>query len=85
MRKVVGFSLIELMVAMVIGVIILLGLISLFNSSSALSRSQSGLSVLQENGRYAISRLKRDIEVAGRKHCATVAMPSSFTTDWNQG
>lgn len=85
MRKVVGFSLIELMVAMVIGVIILLGLISLFNSSSALSRAQSGLSVLQENGRYAISRLKRDIEVAGRKHCATVAMPSSFTTDWNQG
>ncbi len=85
MVKAKGFSLIELMVAMVIGLIILLGLVSLFTSSSALNRAQSGLSVLQENGRYAISRLKRDIEMAGRKHCATVAMPSSLTTDWNQG
>ena len=80
-----GFSLIELMVAMVIGLIILLGLVSLFTSSSNLNRAQSGLSVLQENGRYAMMRIKQDIENAGRKHCATVALPSSFTTDWNQG
>lgn len=80
-----GFSLIELMVAMVIGLIILLGLISLFDSSSSLNRSQHGLSVLQENGRYAITRIKQDIEQAGRKHCATVALPSTLTTDWDQG
>ena len=80
-----GFSLIELMISMVIGLIILLGLISLFDSSSSLNRSQHGLSVLQENGRYAITRIKRDLELAGRKHCATVALPSTLTTDWNQG
>lgn len=80
-----GFSLIELMIAMVIGVIILLGLISLFDSSSSLNRSQHGLSVLQENGRYAITRIKQDIELAGRKHCTTVALPSTLTTDWDQG
>ncbi len=84
-NKQLGFSLIELMVAMVIGLIILLGLVSLFTSSSNLNRAQSGLSVLQENGRYAMMRIKQDIENAGRKHCATVALPSSFTTDWNQG
>ncbi len=80
-----GFSLIELMVAMLIGVIILLGLLSLFTSSSALNRSQSGLAVLQENGRYAITRIKSDIELAGRKHCATLALPNEFIVDWNQG
>ena len=80
-----GFSLIELMVAMLIGVIILLGLLSLFTSSSALNRSQSGLSILQENGRYAITRIKTDIELAGRKHCATLALPNEFVVDWNQG
>ena len=80
-----GFTLIELMVAMVIGLIILLGLVSIFTSSSALNRAQSGLSVLQENGRYAILRIKQDIENAGRKHCATVALPTGFVTDWNQG
>jgi len=85
LNKSKGFSLIELMVAMVIGVIILLGLVSLFSSSSALNRTQTGLAVLQENGRYAISRLKSDIESAGRKHCVTVDMPSTVTTSWNQG
>jgi type IV pilus assembly protein PilW len=79
-----GFSLIELMVAMVIGLIVLLGLVSLFNNSSVLNKAQTGLAALQENGRYAISRIKSDVEQAGRKHCATLAMPGIFT-DWNQG
>lgn len=80
-----GFTLIELMVAMVIGLIVLLGLVSLFTNVSILNRAQSGLSVLQENGRYAISRLKQDIENAGQKHCASVALPTAFVTNWNQG
>ncbi len=84
-KSVSGFSLIELLVAMVIGLIILLGLVSVFTASSSLNRTQSGLAVLQENGRYAITRIKQDIEVAGRKHCATVAMPSSATANWHQG
>ncbi len=50
-----------------------------------MNRSQSGLALLQENGRYAMMRIKQDIENAGRKHCATVALPSTFTTDWDQG
>lgn len=85
MHKLRGFSLIELMVAMVIGLIVLLGLVSLFTSSSNLNRAQTGLAVLQENGRYAITRIKQDFESAGRKHCATVAMPNDFITNWDQG
>ncbi len=80
-----GFSLIELMVAMVVGVIILLGLVTLFTSSSALNRSQTGLAILQENGRYAITRIKDDIEQAGRKHCVTMALPNEFVSNWEQG
>jgi len=80
-----GFSLIELMVAMVIGLIVLLGLVSLFNNSSILNKAQSGLASLQENGRYAISRIKEDVEQAGRKHCATLAMPNRLFSNWNQG
>src|SRR5690606_34378197 len=80
-----GFSLIELMVAMVIGIIVLLGLVSLFTNSSILNKSQTGLATLQENGRYAITRLKDDIQQAGRKHCATMAMPTTLITNWDQG
>ncbi|KAA3642557.1 MAG: prepilin-type N-terminal cleavage/methylation domain-containing protein [Proteobacteria bacterium] len=85
MNKTQGFSLIELMVAMVIGIIVLLGLVSLFTNSSILNKAQTGLATLQENGRYAITRIKEDVEQAGRKHCATVAMPSDVLTNWDQG
>jgi type IV pilus assembly protein PilW len=80
-----GFSLIELMVAMVIGLIVLLGLVSLFTNSSLLNKSQTGLAALQENGRYALSRIKSDVEQAGRKHCASLSMPNDKFTDWDQG
>lgn len=80
-----GFSLIELMVAMVIGLIVLLGLVSLFTNSSILNKAQTGLAALQENGRYAITRIKDDVEQAGRKHCATMSMPSDLLTNWDQG
>lgn len=80
-----GFSLIELLVAMLIGSIVLLGVISLFSTTSELNRTQSGLSVLQENGRYAITRIKSDIENAGRRHCASIAMPTGGVNSWVQG
>ncbi len=80
-----GFTLIELLVAMLITSILLLGVISLFSNSSALNRAQAGLAVLQENGRYAISRIKSDVENAGRKHCASIALPRETITDWKQG
>ncbi|WP_179952169.1 prepilin-type N-terminal cleavage/methylation domain-containing protein [Marinicella rhabdoformis] len=80
-----GFSLIELLVAMLITSILLLGVISLFSNSSALNRAQAGLAILQENGRYAISRIKSDVENAGRKHCASIALPRESITDWKQG
>ncbi len=80
-----GFSLVELMVSMFLGLLILLGLITVFSNSSQMGRTQEGLSRIQENGRFAIERIKRDLELAGRVHCASVAMPSSFTINWNQG
>jgi len=83
--KIKGFSLIELMVAMVISLIVLLGLVSLFTNSSILNKAQTGLATLQENGRYAITRLKEDIQQAGRQHCASVSMPTDVVTNWNQG
>lgn len=85
LRRQAGFSLVELMVAMFIALVVLLGLISLFTSSSDLNRAQTGLATLQENGRYALSRIKMDIESAGRKNCASVSLPSDVITDWDQG
>jgi type IV pilus assembly protein PilW len=60
-----GISLVELMVAMVLGLIVLAGLASLFANSSA-ARSEMERSSRQiENGRFAIELLSDDLRMAG--------------------
>lgn len=60
-----GFSLIELMVAMVIGIILLLGITTVVANSSRSYKEITKLSVLLENGRYATTVLADDIGQAG--------------------
>lgn len=60
-----GFSLIELMTALTIGLLILLGLSSVFVNSSTASRELKNTAEQIENGRYAIELLAQDIRHAG--------------------
>ena len=65
-----GFSLIELMVAIAIGLILVAGLAMLFANSSQ-TGNEIDKSIRQiENGRYAAELLSEDISVAeiGRAH-----------------
>lgn len=59
-----GFSLIEIMVAIAISLILLAGIIQLFSSNRQGFRIQEGFSLLNENARYAISRLQYDLRMA---------------------
>ncbi len=60
-----GVNLIELSIAMAIGAIILLGITSIYASSKKSSTVQNGLSRVQENGRFALNFLSRDLRMAG--------------------
>jgi type IV pilus assembly protein PilW len=60
-----GMSLIELMVAMVIGLIILAGLSQIFVSGRTAYTLQERVGDLQENGRFAIGFLDRSLRMAG--------------------
>ncbi len=60
-----GFSLVELMIGMTLGIFIIGGLISVFISSSQNYGIQQGLTEVQEKGRYAIRVLRDDIQNAG--------------------
>lgn len=60
-----GFSLVEIMVAMVIGLFLSTGLFTMFNMSLTNIKSTSGLNQLQENGRMALAILTDDISQAG--------------------
>jgi type IV pilus assembly protein PilW len=71
MRKQIGLSLIELMIAIALGLILLTGVIQVFLSSKNVYTSQQALSRVQETGRLAIDFLSRDIRMAGYMGCAS--------------
>ncbi len=64
-RQQAGLSLVELMVALVIASLLMLGIGSIYLSSSQTYRVQDNLSRMQEVGRYASDQLKRDVRMAG--------------------
>ncbi|MGH8041085.1 MAG: PilW family protein [Rudaea sp.] len=59
-----GFTLIELMIAVTLGILISLGLVVLFQATAKTNRVQDAMAQLQETGRYAISRINNDLRMA---------------------
>ena len=68
-RKIRGLSLVELMVALTIGLIILAGVSTLFVSSRKTYTTQDRLARLQENARFAMQFLIKDLRLAGYYGC----------------
>ena len=62
-----GFTLVELMVAIMLGILVSIGLVTLFSATSKANRVQDALAQLQENGRYAINRLNYDLRLESRQ------------------
>lgn len=64
-----GLSLVELMVALTISTLILIGLVQVFVSSRLIYNTDEGVARVQENGRFAMEFLARDIRMAGNMGC----------------
>jgi type IV pilus assembly protein PilW len=64
-----GFSLIELMVALVIALIITIGVVQIFSANRASYQLDEALARAQENGRFAMEFLSQEIRVAGYLGC----------------
>jgi len=62
-----GFTLIELLVALTLGLLIALGLSRVFEATSKTNRVQEGMAEMQENGRYALTRINFDLRLASRQ------------------
>lgn len=69
-RRANGFSIVELMVAILIGLIILAGVIQVVVTSKTTFLSQEEMSFIQENARYAVDLIGKDIQSAGYWGCA---------------
>jgi type IV pilus assembly protein PilW len=60
-----GFTLVELMIALVLGLLIVLAIGTVFNQSSDNYRQDERLSSLQDNLRFAMAQLTSDLEMTG--------------------
>lgn len=70
-RDQAGITLIELMIAMLIGLLLVAGAFQIFMSSKQTYRVQESLSRLQENGRFAAAQVQRELRMAGYAGCLT--------------
>ena len=64
-QRQVGLSLVELLIAMALGLLILLGVISIFSASRGNYQFQQSSSAVQESGRIALEVMARDIRMTG--------------------
>lgn len=87
-----GFSLVELMVAMIIGLFLLGGGLAVFLSGQMSFRTNEGAARLQENARMGFELLSRDLREAGGNACGTSRVASAlnhpnahWASDWSAG
>ncbi|KPN20991.1 hypothetical protein AO715_14500 [Xanthomonas sp. Mitacek01] len=76
-------TLVELMIAIAIGMLLVLALLQVFDASRTAYQLSSGLARTQENGRFAVDILQRDIRMAGHMGCVNDQsrfLPGNVTT-----
>ncbi len=87
-----GFSLVELMVAMLLGLLITAGVISIFVANRQVYRTNENLSRLQETARVVNELMGREIRAAGGNPCGTPLVvnvlnnpASNWWSNWTGG
>lgn len=68
-RPMQGMSLVELLIAMTLGLILMAGMLAVFSSNKRSSELNTAMANIQENARFALNALSKDIRVAGYQGC----------------
>jgi type IV pilus assembly protein PilW len=72
-----GFTLLEILVALGLGLLLSIGILSLFGSTSRTNKLQNGLARLQENGRFATTRMETDLRMTSAQFCSNFSGPGT--------
>lgn len=79
-RRNSGFTLVELMVAIAISLLLTAAIGGVFLSSKSSFRYQDALSRVQENARFAMEKISRDIRMAGYNGCGSISAVANVVT-----
>jgi type IV pilus assembly protein PilW len=88
-----GFTLVELLIGLTLGLLVLAGVIGVLLSTREVSRQTEGLARLQESARYALDVVGRDLREVGGIACGAnvsvtnaVANPTAnWWSNWDDG
>ncbi len=80
-NKLKGFTLVELMVAITISSIIMLGVVSLYSASRKGQKTNESLARIQENLRFAADMISKDIRMAGYAGCTSSSISNVLDAD----
>ncbi len=76
-----GFTLIELMVAMLLGLVVIGGVVSMFATNQQIYRSNKALGDVQDNARVAFEMMARDIRTVGLTGCGNSSRISNVVNN----
>jgi len=74
-----GFTLIELMISMTLGLLVLAAISTILVNTGKANREQTSIARLQENGRFALGRMVADLRMTGAQYC------TGFSNRYQQG
>ncbi|RMO83789.1 Type IV pilus assembly protein PilW [Pseudomonas syringae pv. philadelphi] len=79
-----GFGLVEIMVALVLGLVVSLGIIQIFAASRGTFQSQNAAARMQEDARFILSKLMQEIRMTGMYGCLSFKdyLPVSPAVTW---
>src|SRR3546814_19602595 len=87
-----GVTLIELMIALVLGLLVVAAAIGIFLSNKQVFQTTDNLSRMQDHARIGFELMARELRMAGARDCSreiplvNVLNPTSaFGTDWSTG
>lgn len=71
-----GFGLIEIMIALVLGLVLVLGIFQIFASTRQTALVQDASALLQEEARYVLTRMSQELRMAGMFGCLALGSAS---------
>ncbi|WP_122318078.1 PilW family protein [Pseudomonas cichorii] len=79
-----GFGLIEIMVALVLGLVVSMGIIQIFTASRGTFLTQNAAARMQEDARFVLSKLMQELRMTGMYGCLSFSnyVPVSPAIPW---
>jgi len=78
-----GFSLIELLIALALSLVVVLGVVQVFVAAKNTYVSQNAAAAMQEDARFVLSKMIQEIRMVGMFGCLQTITDASSTGDFN--